>query len=59
MPETLAHSAGAEFEDKQNIKQDRAVGGHLETNTSSCFMSIQTLPCPVYIDVCVNEAKAH
>lgn len=43
MPETLAERATAEFEDKQNIKQDTVMGGNLETNTSSCFMHIQKL----------------
>lgn len=46
MPETLAQRASAEFEDKQNIKQDMLMGGNLETNTSSCFMSIQSSLCP-------------
>lgn len=58
MPETLAHRARAEFDDKQNIKQDGAMGGNLETNTSSHFMSIQTLLCVLRcVDVCVNVAK--
>lgn len=34
------------------------MGGNLETNAGSHFMSIQTLLCPVYVDVCVNVAKA-
>lgn len=57
MPETLAQRAGAEFEDKQNIKQDTVMGGNLETDTSSRFMCIQTRLCPVCL-MCVNVAKA-
>lgn len=49
MPETLAHRAGAEFEDKLNIKQEAVMGGNLETDTSSRFMCIQTPLCVLYV----------
>lgn len=47
MPETLAQRARAEFEGKRYIKQGTVMGGNLETNTSSRFMSIQTPLRPV------------